>query len=710
MSREGVGPVLLPILASLLLLVGCATGTASGVMPEGVGGSGNAPGDVPACAAQPLAPGWPDFSGNTQELLAPFLACASPGEFLALQQCVDMPQVVARLDPWSAVRLGSLGPVREDAARLLNRQRTAFLMQALERYGPAPTEVLALFVLDACHDDDLRDILFLLAQDKRLTELLEQLPSLGPALEARGLKPSKRADRDFQWSDVGRGLSRAAQDALSTSPMVNGAQSTLMELATLEAQLPPPYQQALYAADREQLARRFSAGNLTVGFLDHMTFGVPLGFYGLVAGTGQGVQSLTQGKYEQSVRELAPAAVLVALYAGGRSAAWLSETRAGPWTPGGLEVLTSRVKNLGDMARQVRGLLGEEGMRELADSIRASREAGRWVAVGGMDAALALHEARGDVAQAQAMLSKARPGATGTSTGKGSTRGASGAEAGVANEAARPSLRQGGIGEQPTTLAAWVDEGAGLTREVVQAKLAAAEAEATSPRLSKDVAVLERQRPSHDAPPPEAKDNPRWSEYVAYYERRLVELKEGKAAKGPLRWAAYERLWGWFTRGLEFERAMMKLLEADARLPRAVRRFLGGFDRPRVERHVGVKKPATGVCYADVIVIEEGQSAGGPPRVETFSFKSRDFSGLDVDALSAQMAEDAREALRKYGEDLEIRRDSLQSLLHGSGKIPVQRVYLVYEGGELKPMNPDNLGKALLKTAGSVPEVEVQFQ
>ena len=138
--------------------------------------------------------------------------------------------------------LGSLGPVREDAARPLNRQRTAFLLQALERYGPAHTEVLALFVLDSCHDDDVRDILFLLAQDKRLTEVLEQLPSLGPALEARGLQARGARRARLQWSDVGRGLSRAAKDALSTSPAVNGAQSTLMEFYALKAQLPPPYQ------------------------------------------------------------------------------------------------------------------------------------------------------------------------------------------------------------------------------------------------------------------------------------------------------------------------------------------------------------------------------------------------------------------------------------------------------------------------------------
>jgi hypothetical protein len=579
-------------LASLLLLAGCATGA--------IGGSGGVAGEVSTCATQTLAPGWLErSSGDPQALLEPFLSCASPGDFLALQRRVDMPRLVVRLDAWSAVRLGALGPVCEEASGPLNRQRTAFLLQALESYGAANTEVLAHFVLDSCHDDDLKDILRLLAQDKRLTELLEQLPSLGPALEARGIKPSAYTERDFQWSDVGRGLSRAAKDALSTSPVVNGAQSTLMALHALKARLPPPYQRALDAVEHEQLAWRFSAGPLAVGVVDHMTFGVPLGFYGLVAGTGQGAHSLVRGRCE---------------------------------------------------------------------------------------------------------LSRARPEATGSSTGGGNTKGAS-----AANEAARPLLKQGGV-ERPTTLAAWVDERAGLTREVVQAKLAAAELEASSPRLPKDVAVLEKQRPSLDASPPEAQGNPRWSEYVAYYERRLAEIKEGKAAKGPLRWEAYERLWGWFSRGLAFERVMVERLKADAALPRAQRRLLGDFDKPRIETYVGVRKPDTGLRFVDVLIIEEGELAGRSPRVETMSFKSRDLSGLKDKGLEAQMVEDANEALWKYGKTLNIRRDSLQPFFRWGSEVSVQRVRLVYEGGALIPKDIEKLKSVLDEVEAKVPGVVVLFQ
>ncbi|HEX5754188.1 MAG TPA: hypothetical protein VFZ09_48850 [Archangium sp.] len=123
-----------------------------------------------------------------------------------------------------------------------------------------------------------------------------------------------------------------------------------------------------------------------------------------------------------------------------------------------------------------------------------------------------------------------------------------------------------------------------------------------------------------------------------------------------------------------------------------------------------MRKPDTGLRYADVLVIEEGALGGGPRRVETFSFKSRDLSGLKYEALEAQMMEDAREALRKYGERLDIRRDSLQRLFGAVGEVPVQRVRLVYEGGALRPTDIDDLNRAVNTTKNAVPGVVVSFQ
>jgi hypothetical protein len=155
---------------------------------------------------------------------------------------------------------------------------------------------------------------------------------------------------------------------------------------------------------------------------------------------------------------------------------------------------------------------------------------------------------------------------------------------------------------------------------------------------------------------------------------------------------------------------MVEVLRADAKLPRAQRRFLGAFHNPRIERYVGVRKPDIGLRYADVLLIEEGGLTGGPPRVETFSFKSRDLSQLKGRVLETQMIEDAKEALRKYGGMLDIRRNSLQPLLPQGSEVPVQRVRLVYEGGALIPKDIGELQQATNTAMNEVPGVEVLVQ
>ncbi|OJT18519.1 hypothetical protein BO221_41430 [Archangium sp. Cb G35] len=668
------------LLGTVLLTTGCVT---LAPHPGGscqVGRMGMAP---PTCGDRAEPPDWPGFSsGDEEALLAPFLACRSPAGFVALQQRVDMPRLVEALDDWSAVRLGALGPIREDAAHLVQRKRAAFLVSTTEHHGLFHAEVFALYVLHSAYDNEVDEVLRLLARDKQLGQTLALMPSVREELEARGLPLSRYLERAEQSGDVLRGLGRAARDVLSSSPASDGARYT--ELSARRAQLPPPYQQASHEVERALALRHFSAGSVAVGTFDAMTFGVPLGFYYLAAGTGHGAYSLSQGQYEQATRELAPAVLLGALYAGGKGLRVLSEAR-------GSVLLERRMTALQDMVRQWETRLDVDGLRELARNIRAHREAGRFVAEGGADAALALNETRGDVTRAQALMSKARPGATGSPA--------------VKTGAGTSQMQTG-----PGSLASLVDDGAGLTREVVEAKLALVEREASGPRLPRDVAVLEKQRPSVDAPPPGAKDNPRWSEYVAYYEERLGELEKGMAVEGPLRWAPYELLRGWFARGLAFERLMVEALRADAKLPRAQRHFLGAFNNPRIEKYVGVRKPDTGLRYADVLIIEEGRLAGGPPRVETFSFKSRDLSQLEIKALQTQLLEDAREALRKYGGTLDIRRDSLHPLLPQGSEIPVQRVHLVYEGGVLLPTDVGTLRRAVDKTKGKVPAVEVLFQ
>jgi hypothetical protein len=622
------------------------------------------------------------------------LAC-SPAEFVEVQQGVDLPRLVEELDDWSAVRLGALGPVREDAAEVLDRKRASFLVQVTRERGLAEGEVFALFLIHSAFGDELKEVLRLLAGDKRLGETLGRMAAAREELARRGLNLSDYEDRpERPLEDGARGALTALGEAFTPQEARN-ARAT--KFSAQRGHLPSPYQQALDGVERAEMERHFSAGNVALGSFDALTFGVPLGFYGLAAGTGQGVHSLSQGQYEQAARELTPAALMVALYAGGKGLRSLSEARGAPGAGLGavrqLQLPELRLEALKEVALQLEARLGGDALGELARYIQANREAGRLVAVGGPDAAVALYETRGDVAKAQVWLSQAKP------------------------QRAGPTPTRGGAWKSPGGVAALVDEAAGLPREVLDAKLLEVEIDVPGPRLSGNVTVLEKQLAAlKETPPAGATGHPLWSEYVRYGEERLADLEQGKKVKqgrkleSPLKWEGYQRMRGLVSRGLAFERVMVELLRADAARPKAQRRFLQDFNDPCVSMYVGVWKPKAGLRFADVLVIEQKPLPGQPPRVETFSFKSRDLSWLEGKALKARMIEDAREALRKYGETLDIRRDSLQLFLHQGSEVPVSRVRLVYEGGPLKPKKVGVFERAVDAVKDEVPGVEVLFQ
>ncbi len=164
------------LLSAVLLTTGCVTVAPRSGASCQVARGGTAP---PICGDRAELPDWPGISsGDAETLLAPFLACRSPAEFVALQQRVDMPRLVESLDDWSAVRLGALGPMREDAAHLLQRKRAAFLVSTTERHGLYHAEVFALFVLHSAYDNEVDEVLRLLARDKQLGQTLALMPSV----------------------------------------------------------------------------------------------------------------------------------------------------------------------------------------------------------------------------------------------------------------------------------------------------------------------------------------------------------------------------------------------------------------------------------------------------------------------------------------------------------------------------------------------------
>ncbi|HLK99253.1 MAG TPA: hypothetical protein VK539_01665 [Myxococcaceae bacterium] len=625
--------------------------------------------------------GWPELEDD-QQVLGPFLACAAVAQFLELQATVDMVAVVERLEEWSAVRLGAVGPLLSaEAGQALALKRYAFLRSAGERYGPAYAEVFLLFLLHSAYDDEVRELLRRLAAERQLARTLGPYRAVSQHLARRGLPLSSFPERGQQAGDVVRGLGRAASEALGTSPVADGAR--YLNMSTQRAHLPPPYQRALEEQERALSQQHLAPGSTALGGFDSMTFGVPLGFYHLLAGTTQGLSTLAEGELEEATYQLAPAMLLVSVYAGGKGMR-AAGARVSPGTGTGLSP-EAYLRGLREAAERLREQLGQEAVEKLARYLQASREAAVYVGAGGERAAMALYEAGGNVPRAQAMLSKARPG----STGAGPTQDA-------ATPRAAPEVRA------TASLATLVDTRVGHTAEVLASKLRMAELESAGARLSGEVAVLERQRPVLEAPPLGLQGNPLWGEYVTYFEGRLQELKAGSSTKAPLTWLSYERMRGVFARGLAFERFMVGLLREDAALPRAQRRWLQDFNEPRIETNVGMTKDGVaGIRYADVLIIENQPPAGQPPRVETLSFKSRNLAPLDRDILGEQVATDARDALRHYAGEVNILRKSLRL------RVRIQRVRLVYEGGDLKPRDLKNWKAAVKDAKQRYADIEV---
>jgi hypothetical protein len=691
------------------------------VREEGARGSGGEGGAF-VCGGKALPSGWPRLD-SSREVLAPFLSCASPAEFVAMQRGVDMAALVQSLTAWDAVRLGALGPLDEDASAVLGRQRAAFIVTSVEKYGVPYAEVFALFVLHSAFDDELREVVQRLARDKQLGDTLGAMAAVREELKRRGLALEGIPERGEKAGDVLRGLGRAGRDMLS-STLVSG-EARYTDLMAIRGQMPPPYQAAIDEVEKALLERHYSPGSVSAGAFDSLTFGVPVGFYHLSVGTGHGAYSLAQGKYEQATRELAPAALAVAVYAGGKGARALLESHGGLRRPQMPALDVGAMKAL--MAR-LEEQFGINAARDLLRYFQASREGGRLAVEWGEAGLLALYEARGNPAKAQAVLMEAASREPAQSVATGSSAGkrpvnldlfeqnaeVSAAEAQAASrETSKTATTSGGANREPARSSArrlqfdnldlFAQDAKVGAAEAAKAKLFLAELESSGPRLPKDVKLLKEMAPKLNEPPPGVeKGAPLWREYVAYRKRRLKEIRDGDAVKGPLKWEGYGGMRAYYARGMAFERTMIAILEADAALPRAQRRWLGDFERPRIETHVGVSK--TDFRYADVLVIEERPPQGQSPRVETFSFKSRNLSLLERDELTVQVNTDASNAMRYYGGALKILRDGMRQ------QAAVQRVRLVYEGGKLLPKDRKMSDNAAKIAESKIKGVEVVFQ
>ncbi|MFP2903325.1 hypothetical protein ACLEQD_44730, partial [Corallococcus sp. 4LFB] len=236
------------------------------------------------------------------------------------------------------------------------------------------------------------------------------------------------------------------------------------------------------------------------GAFDHLTFGVPVGFYHLAVGTGHGAYSLAQGKYEQATRELAPAALMVALYAGGKGARALVESRGGLRR---LQLPALDVVGMKALMARLEEQLGVNAARDLLRYLQARREGARVAAEWGEAGLLALYEARGNPAKAQAVLAEA-----------------------ASRESAQPLDTRGAAGKRSVNLDLFAQNVEAGAAEAAKAKLFQAELESLGPRLPKDVKRLKQLAPKLEEPPPGVDSGAAlWQEYVAYRKRRLKEIR-----------------------------------------------------------------------------------------------------------------------------------------------------------------------------------------
>jgi len=272
----------------------------------------------------------------------------------------------------------------------------------------------------------------------------------------------------------------------------------------------------------------------------------------------------------------------------------------------------------------------------------------------------------------------------------------------------RPERVASAAGEEVSSLESLVDVAAGDTMEVVQAKFAMEEALSPGMRLPRNVEMVRRVKPSVDRPRADVSpDDVRWREYCEYYDKRLTEMEAAEAASklesvdSPRSWSSYQTLRNTFERGIKYQRARTAALRAQA-----ANGQLPGFSQPHIQANAGVIK--VDLRFADVIIIERQVVPGQPPRVETYSFKSCDFKLLDIEEARALIRAHARDAVRYYGGELDIRTPEVG--MRGE-RVKVTKAHLVYDA-EFMPSTKEAREALLqmMKDVGAETGVEVRFE
>lgn len=243
----------------------------------------------------------------------------------------------------------------------------------------------------------------------------------------------------------------------------------------------------------------------------------------------------------------------------------------------------------------------------------------------------------------------------------------------------------------------------------IEARLVEAEALARGARQTTVLAKLAGERPLLEKPLPGAAGREAlWRDYIAYWERRYAELASpdalAKGVKGPLEWPGYQAFRTRVRAAIEVQASVAEMLRGEAKLPAAERMVLRGMKQPLTETNVGLKREGkASVVYVDHIAVDGATLKSSAPRVESISTKQRDFKRMSENEAKNQVAADAREALTKYGGEVEVRRRGHP--LFGR-RVTVSRVHLMYDGRLVPGESP--VRTAMLKAAEEA-GVEIHF-
>jgi hypothetical protein len=337
-----------------------------------------------------------------------FAAAAARGEFTAVTDELDMPAVLGQLDSWTAVRVGTLGPVVSGADQLA-RARKAIIWQAVDDYGLERAEVITLWIFDSTQDDQILDVMQLLAADRQLGSSIGRMPTVQERLRARGIRADAVQDRGFKATDLARGAWGAITDFFGSAPIAKDTRGGEYLNRTME--MPEPYAGALGEIDKAEVEKALTPGPgaIVLGAADEITFGMVSGVYGVVSSVRRGMGHLFRGEWEEAVRTLLIPALLVGTAVGLRlraRGAIAAEASAAGRVLTFDEALARLEPESAAALRKLIAEVGEARIQLVAPMVEKSAAAAAFVNRFKADGVIALADAGGDVAAAEQLLVK----------------------------------------------------------------------------------------------------------------------------------------------------------------------------------------------------------------------------------------------------------------------------------------------------------------